>query len=409
MTGHDHDTRTVDGPALATDPVCGMQVDPATSRHRFEHGGVTLHFCGAGCRGKFAADPDKYLAPKQPESSPPGAIYTCPMHPEIRQLGPGSCPICGMALEPLEITAEPEANPELADMSRRFWIGLVLAAPVIALEMGGHIPGLDLHHMIAPGIASWAELTLATPVVLWAGWPFFRRGWDSLVRRSLNMFTLIALGTGAAWLYSVVATIAPGSFPPGFRSADGGVAVYFEAAAVITILVLLGQVLELRARAQTGGAIRALLNLAPKTARRLTAGDDEEIGIEQIQRGDRLRMRPGDAVPVDGEVVDGSSAVDESMVTGESMPVAKRPGDRLIGGTVNGTGALVMRADRVGSETVLARIALSWSPRPSARGRQSSAWPIAWLAGSCPWSSRSPWLPSSPGRFGDRPLPSPTP
>lgn len=359
MTGHDHDTTMLASPATATDPVCGMTVDPATSRHRFQHDGVTFHFCCAGCRGKFAADPDKYLSPKQQAEAPPppGAIYTCPMHPEIRQVGPGSCPICGMALEPLAITAEPEANPELADMNRRFWIGLVLTVPVVALEMGGHIPGLDLHHLLAPGLLNWVQFVLATPVVLWAGWPFFQRGWDSLIRRSLNMFTLIALGTGAAWLYSVAATLAPAAFPAGFRGMDGSVPVYFEAAAVITVLVLLGQVLELRAREQTGGAIRALLNLAPKTARRITAGGtDEEIALDQIHPGDRLRVRPGDGVPVDGEVMEGSSAVDESMVTGESMPVAKRAGDRVIGGTVNGTGALVMRADRVGSETVLARI-----------------------------------------------------
>lgn len=357
MTSHNRHPASVADREMATDPVCGMKVDPATSPHRFEHGGVTFHFCCAGCRGKFAADPDRYLAPNQEKAATPGAVYTCPMHPEIRQIGPGSCPICGMALEPVTITAEPEANPELADMSRRFWIGLALTVPVVALEMGGHVPGLDLHHLIAPGLVNWLQFILATPVVLWAGWPFFRRGWDSLVRRSLNMFTLIALGTGAAWLYSVVATVAPGVFPAGFRAADAGVAVYFEAASVITVLVLLGQVLELRAREQTGGAIRALLNLAPRTARRVTAGGtDEEITLDQVQPGDRLRVRPGEGVPVDGAVLDGSSAVDESMVTGESMPVAKRPGDQVIGGTVNGTGALIMSADRVGSETVLARI-----------------------------------------------------
>ena len=275
------------------------------------------------------------------------ATYTCPMHPEIRQVGPGSCPICGMALEPLTVSAEPEANPELADMSRRLWIGAALTVPVVALEMLPH-PGFD---------ANWLQFVLATPVVLWAGFPFFQRGWDSLVRRSLNMFTLIALGTGAAWVYSVVATIAPGLFPAGFRAAGGSVAVYFEAAAVITVLVLLGQVLELRARERTGGAIRALLNLAPRTARRITAGgDDEEIPLDRIHPGDLLRVRPGDGVPVDGVVVEGSSAVDESMVTGESMPVAKRVGDRVIGGTINGTGAFIARADRVGPETMLARI-----------------------------------------------------
>jgi P-type Cu+ transporter len=359
VPGHDHDTTILANPATVTDPVCGMTVDPATSRHRFEHDGVTFHFCCAGCRDKFSADPGKYLKPKQPDAAPPpsAAIYTCPMHPEIRQVGPGSCPICGMALEPLAISAEQETNPELVDMNRRFWIGLALTVPVVALEMSGHIPGLDLHHLFAPGLLNWIQLVLATPVVLWAGWPFFQRGWDSLVRRSLNMFTLIALGTGTAWLYSVVATLVPGAFPDGFRGMDGSVPVYFEAAAVITVLVLLGQVLELRAREQTGGAIRALLNLAPKTARRIAdGGTDEEIALDQVHPGDRLRVRPGDGVPVDGEVLEGNSAVDESMVTGESMPVAKRAGDRVVGGTVNGTGALVMRADRVGSETVLARI-----------------------------------------------------
>ena len=336
------------GDACLTDPVCGMMVDPATSRHRFEHAGNTFHFCCAGCRDKFAADPERYLAPKVQPPATPGSVYTCPMHPEIRQTGPGSCPICGMALEPITVTAEPGANPELVDMSRRLWIGAALTVPVVALDM---LPHLGFN-------ANWPQLILATPVVLWAGWPFFRRGWDSLLRRSLNMFTLIALGTGAAWAYSVVATLAPGLFPAGFHAPDGDVAVYFEPAAVITVLVLVGQVLELRAREQTGGAIRALLNLAPKTARRITdSGDDEEeVPLEQIHPGDRLRVRPGDSVPVDGEVLDGASAVDEAMVTGEAMPVTKRPGDHVIGGTINGTGALIIRADRVGSETMLARI-----------------------------------------------------
>src|SRR5215472_6724988 len=342
-------------PSAAVDPVCGMTVDPTTSRHRFAHGGATFHFCCAGCREKFAADPDRYLAPG-PEVQPAGGIYTCPMHPQIRQSGPGSCPICGMALEPVTISAEPEPNPELADMRRRLWVGLALTLPVVALDMGGHLP-LALHRLIAPDTVNWLQLVLASPVVLWAGAPFLRRGWESLVRRSLNMFTLIALGTGAAWLYSVVATVAPGAFPPGFRAADGGVAVYFEAASVITVLVLIGQVLELRAREQTGGAIRALLGLAPKTARRITAEDaDEEVSLDLIRPGDRLRVRPGDRVPVDGSVLEGGGAVDESMVTGESMPVPKQPGARVIGGTMNDTGAFVMRAEAVGSETMLARI-----------------------------------------------------
>ncbi len=334
-----------------------MTVDPTTSRHHFDYDGTTFHFCCAGCRAKFAVDPDGYLTPRTPDRAPAGAIFTCPMHPEIRQVGAGSCPICGMALEPLAVTAEPGANPELADMKLRLWIGLALTAPVFALDMAGHLPRVGLHRVIGSGFETWIELILATPVVLWAGGPFFRRGWDSLVRRNLNMFTLIALGTGAAWLYSMVATLAPASFPDGFRATDGSVAVYFEPAAVITVLVLLGQVLELRAREQTGSAIRALLNLAPKIAHRINAnGTDEAIALELVQPGDRLRVRPGDSVPVDGQVLDGASAVDESMVTGESLPVARRAGDRLIGGTVNGTGALIMRADRVGSETVLARI-----------------------------------------------------
>jgi P-type Cu+ transporter len=325
-----------------------MMVDPATSRHRFEHASNTFHFCCAGCRDKFAADPERFLAPKVQPPATPGSVYTCPMHPEIRQTGPGSCPICGMVLEPITVTAEPGANPELVDMTRRLWIGAALTVPVVALDM---LPHLGVN-------ANWPQLILATPIVVWAGWPFFRRGWDSLLHRSLNMFTLIALGTGAAWAYSIVATLAPGLFPAGFHAPDGDVAVYFEPAAVITVLVLVGQVLELRAREQTGGAIRALLNLAPKTARRITdSGDDEEeVPLEQIHPGDRLRVRPGDSVPVDGEVLDGTSAVDEAMVTGEAMPVTKRPGDHVIGGTINGTGALIIRADRVGSETVLARI-----------------------------------------------------
>jgi Cu+-exporting ATPase len=286
-----------------------------------------------------------------------GVIYTCSMHPQIRQVGPGNCPICGMTLEPVKATADVGENRELVDMTRRFWMGLALTLPVFILEMGGHIPALGLDDLVPPRISTWIQFALSTPVVLWAGWPFFERAWASVVHRSLNMFSLIALGTGAAYIYSIFATFAPGMFPAGFREMGGTVAVYFEAAAVITVLVLLGQVLELRARAQTGGAIRALLKLAPKTARRLKpGGDDEEVALELVQAGDRLRVRPGDGVPVDGEVLEGKSAVDESMVTGESMPAAKQPGDKLIGGTVNGTGSLVMRADRVGADTMLARI-----------------------------------------------------
>jgi Cu+-exporting ATPase len=351
----------------AIDPVCGMEVDPAASDYHIDRGDQVVHFCCAGCRTKFAADPAKYTAggahvdseaqPNKAEPEIAGALYTCPMHPEIRRDAPGNCPICGMTLEPLTITAAAQPNHELADMTRRFWIGLVFALPVFVLEMAGHIPWLGLHRVISPATATWVEFALSTPVVLWAGRPFFERAWASVVNRSLNMFSLIALGTGAAYLYSAIATLAPNIFPAGFRGMDGAVAVYFEAAAVITVLVLLGQVLELRAREQTGGAIRALLNLAPKTARRITAsGQDEEVPLDAVAIGDRLRVRPGDGVPVDGVVVDGSSAVDESMVTGESMPAVKAAGDKLIGGTVNTTGSFVMQAEKIGADTMLARI-----------------------------------------------------
>ena len=285
-----------------------------------------------------------------------GAIYTCPMHPQIRRTEPGNCPICGMALEPISAAEETGPSPELIDMSRRFWIGGVLAVPTVILEMGGHFPGLNLHHFISPQLSVWLQFLFATPVVVWAGWPFFTRGWASVRSRSLNMFSLIALGVGAAYLYSLAATFAPALFPATLQQ-DGVVAVYYEAAAVITVLVLLGQVLELRAREKTGSAIRALLNLAPKTARRVRSdGSDEEVPMEQVQIGDHLRIRPGDSVPVDGVVEEGKSAVDESMVTGESMSVEKEPGAEVIGGTINGTGSLVMRAEKVGSDTVLARI-----------------------------------------------------
>jgi Cu+-exporting ATPase len=293
----------------------------------------------------------------RPSAATARTIYTCPMHSQIRQVGPGNCPICGMTLDPVKATAEVGENHELKDMSRRFWVGLVITVPVFVLEMGGHIPPLGLDKLVSPQVSTWVQFALSTPVVVWAGWPFFERAWASLVHRSLNMFSLIALGTGAAYLYSLVATFAPGLFPAGFHGMGGTVAIYYEAAAVITVLVLLGQVLELRAREQTGGAIRALMKLAPKTAHRLKAnGEDEEVALELIQVGDRLRVQPGDGVPVDGEVLEGKGAVDESMVTGESMPAAKQPGDKLIGGTVNGTGSLVMRADRIGADTMLARI-----------------------------------------------------
>jgi P-type Cu+ transporter len=342
---------------LAIDPVCGMSVDPHTTPHRADYKGRTYYFCAAGCRTKFVADPERYLGDtaRAEEPVPEGTIFVCPMHLEVRQVGPGSCPICGMALEPELATAEAGPNPELADMSRRFWIGLALALPVFALEMGGHLVGL--HMLLAQQTNHALQFAFATPVVLWAGWPFFVRGWQSLQTRNLNMFTLVAMGTGVAWAYSTLATIAPGVFPAAFRAHDGSVAVYFEAAAVITVLVLLGQVLELRAREQTSGAIRALLDLAPKTARRIGEdGGEEEIPLDAVAVGDRLRVRPGEKVPVDGEVIEGRSAVDESLVTGESMPVMKEAGAKAIAGSLNTTGSFVMRAQKVGRETMLAQI-----------------------------------------------------
>ncbi|MBN8945346.1 MAG: heavy metal translocating P-type ATPase [Rhizobiales bacterium] len=341
------------------DPVCGMDVDSQTSEHRAEHGGRTYYFCSAGCKSKFEAAPTRYLAGEAAMPAGPaaeGTVYTCPMHPQIRQIGPGSCPICGMALEPAIVTADSAPSHELVNMTRRFWIGLALTLPVLLLEMGAHlVPAL--HQWVPPARSTWIQLGLATPVVLWAGWPFFVRGWQSLVTRNLNMFTLIAMGTGVAWLYSVVATVAPALFPAGFRSGDGTVAIYFEAASVITVLVLLGQVLELRAREQTSGAIRALLDLAPKTARRIREdGTEEEVPLETIAIGEQLRVRPGEKIPVDGLVIDGRSSVDESMVTGESMPVTKTKDDAVIGGTLNQSGALIIRAEKVGRDTMLARI-----------------------------------------------------
>ncbi|WP_316163678.1 heavy metal translocating P-type ATPase [Bradyrhizobium sp. SZCCHNRI20481] len=353
--GHEHHAHQHDQ-AKVIDPVCGMSVDPATSKHRFEHEGHTFHFCSAGCRTRFAADPDKYRGEREsPPAMPAGTIYTCPMHPEIRQVGPGTCPICGMALEPDVISLDDAPNPELADMTRRFWIGTLLAAPVVVLEMGGHLVGG--HGFVDPMLSNWIQLALATPVVLWAGWPFFVRGWQSVQTRNLNMFTLIAMGTGVAYVYSVIATLAPQTFPPAFRGHGGAVAVYFEAAAVITVLVLLGQVLELRARDATSGAIKALLQLAPKTARRLdTDGNDHEVEIAELAVGDRLRVRPGEKVPVDGIILEGRSSLDESLVTGESMPVTKAESERVIAGTLNQTGSFVMRADKVGRETLLSQI-----------------------------------------------------
>lgn len=362
QTGHDHGNhRHHDhhAPAATTvrDPVCGMTVDPATSKHRFDYRGETWHFCSAGCRTKFAADPASYLEKhsKPKAAVPEGTIYTCPMHPEIRQVGPGSCPICGMALEPEIASLDAPPNPELADMTRRFWVGLVLALPAVVLEMGGHLVGG--HGWVDPTLSNWIQFAFATPVVLWAGWPFFVRGWQSLVTRNLNMFTLIAMGTGVAYLYSVIGTVAPGVFPATFRGHGGAVAVYFEAAAVITVLVLLGQVLELRAREATSGAIKALLQLAPKTARRIgDDGADHEVEIDALVVGDHLRVRPGEKVPVDGVILEGRSSLDESLVTGESMPVTKEPGSKVIAGTLNQSGGFVMRADKVGRDTLLSQI-----------------------------------------------------
>ncbi|TQL68879.1 Cu+-exporting ATPase [Nocardioides albertanoniae] len=402
MSSHAHEP-----PPHAADPVCGMSVDPANTPHSVTYRGERYFFCSAGCRQRFMADPVTYAGDATPPadhdhnasyghqtpdrhahadhdqhhheehhphaeasaqpaeaSAPPATEWTCPMHPEIRRPGPGACPICGMALEPLIASVEEGPSPELRDMTRRFWVGVALAVPVVVLEMGGHFVDA-IGEAIPQSVSNWIQLVLATPVVLWAGWPFFVRGWASVRTRNLNMFTLIAMGTGVAWLYSVVATVSPEIFPDSFRSSadmadgmgSGAVDVYFEAASVITVLVLLGQVLELRAREQTSGAIRALLDLAPKTARRVRAdGTDEEIGLDDVIVGDRLRVRPGDQIPVDAVVTEGRSSVDEAMVTGESMPVSKSEGDHVIGGTINTTGGLLVRAERVGRDTMLARI-----------------------------------------------------
>ena len=353
---HGHDHQHSDSKVTVRDPVCGMAVDPATSPHRFDYRGETYHFCSAGCRSKFAADPKQYLGTSEPKAAlPEGTIYTCPMHPQIRQVGPGNCPICGMALEPEVASLDTPPNPELADMTRRFWIGLVLSVPPVVLEMGGHLVGG--HGWVDQTLSNWIQLVFASPVVLWAGWPFFVRGWQSLLTRNLNMFTLIAMGTGVAYVYSVVGTVVPESFPATFRGHGGAVAVYFEAAAVITVLVLLGQVLELRAREATSGAIKALLELAPKTARRIdNDGADHEVQIDSLKVGDRLRVRPGEKVPVDGVILEGRSSLDESLVTGESMPVTKEVGGKVIAGTLNQSGGFVMRADKVGRDTLLSQI-----------------------------------------------------
>jgi heavy metal translocating P-type ATPase len=362
---------------VVKDPVCGMDVDPTRTVFASEHEGETFSFCSGHCKDGFDANPMIFVSARaghaDDESASAGhadmrsataaevavagevSEWTCPMHPEVRRSAPGSCPICGMALEPVTVTADSGPSPELADMTRRFWVAVALSVPVFLLGMGGDlIPAI--HDVISPRASAWTQLVLATPVVLWAGWPFFERGWTSVRTMKLNMFTLIAMGTGVAWLFSVLATIAPGIFPDAFRM-DGTVDVYFEAAAVITTLVLLGQVLELRARERTSGAIRALLDLTPKTAHRISPdGTEDEITLDLVQIGDRLRVRPGEAVPVDGTVEDGRSSLDESLVTGESMPTTKTTGDTVIGGTVNQTGSLIMRADRIGRDTMLARI-----------------------------------------------------
>jgi Cu+-exporting ATPase len=352
-----HDHREAEMAEVATDPVCGMSIDPATTPHIEAHGGERHYFCSAGCLAKFKADPDRYAAKGAPVAADTaeGAIWTCPMHPEIQRPGPGSCPICGMALEPVMPAAADGPSEEYRDMRRRFWVGLVFALPVLALEMGGHVTGL--HQFVGRQTSNWIQMLLATPVVLWAGWPFFERAWLSIRNKSFNMFTLIAMGTGVAWGYSMIAAMTPDAFPVAFRAADGSVAVYFEAAAVITVLVLLGQLLELRARETTSGAIRVLLDLTPKRARRVGSdGSDEEIALDAVEVGDVLRIRPGEKVPVDGIVLEGRGTVDESMVTGESMPVTKAVGAALIGGTINQTGGLLMRSEKIGRDTMLARI-----------------------------------------------------
>ncbi len=345
------------------DPVCGMTVDPANAAASLESPGVTLYFCSQACAAKFRAAPQEYLKakPVTPAWHPHAEVashgeYTCPMHPELVRPGPGSCPICGMALEPREVTSE-ESNPELIDMTRRFWISAVLALPMLALMVSEFLSSMPMQHMFAARVWTWIEFALATPVVLWCGFPFFIRGWQSIVHRSLNMFTLIALGTGTAYLYSVFATFVPQIFPASLRGSGGQIDVYFEPAAVIVALVLLGQVLELRARSQTSGAIRALLGLAPKTAKRLDdKGGEADVPLDQVQVGDRLRVRPGEKVPVDGSVLEGHSSVDESMISGEPIPVEKDKGARVTAGTVNGTGGFVMRAERIGADTLLAQI-----------------------------------------------------
>jgi Cu+-exporting ATPase len=403
--GHAHPH--ADAPRGVKDPVCGMTVDPHTAKHRAEYHGRTYYFCSARCRERFEAEPEKFLSPEQAkEEIPEGTVYTCPMHPEVRQVGPGACPICGMALEPALVSADQGTNPELVDMTRRFWIGVALTVPVVILEMGAHVFGRNI---LPPQLSNWAQFVLATPVVLWAGWPFFERGWRSLTTRNLNMFTLIALGTGVAWTYSVIATAFPGTFPHDFRGHEGEVAVYFEPAAVITVLVLLGQVLELRAREQTSGAIRALLNLAPRLARRIAAdGTESEVTLDRIIVGDRLRVRPGEKVPVDGAIVEGRSALDESAVTGESLPVSRGIGDPVIGGTINQSGAFIMEAQKVGRDTLLARIVQMVATAQRSRAPiqrladQVSSWfvPLVILIAVLAFAAWSIWGPEPRFTFG---------
>jgi len=358
MSEHEHHhSHEKHGKHSKKDPVCEMSVDPDTAEHRSEHAGKTWYFCSSGCQAKFDNDPEKYFSEENKPAEPvaPGTMYTCPMHPEIRQQGPGDCPICGMALETEDVSIDVGPSEELTDMTRRFWIGVALALPVLVLEMGGHLTGLD--QIVPPQMSNWIQLILATPVVAWCGWPFFVRGWKSVLSRNLNMFTLVSIGTGVALIYSLVATLAPQVFPGAFRQQDGSVAVYFEAAAVIVVLVLLGQVLELRAREKTSGAIKALLDLAPATARKLgDESDESDVSLDQVKVGDRLRVRPGDKVPLDGEVLEGSSNVDESMVTGEPLAVSKKPGDQVVGGSINQQGSFIMRTDKVGRDTMLSQI-----------------------------------------------------
>src|SRR3954464_11964155 len=402
-------------PTLAKDPVCGMNVDPAKAKATAEHSGQKYYFCCTACAQKFQSNPEEYLRPKSalvkigaprtakptplvtqtpastttqkpagayvcpmcPEvrESKPGACptcgmalerefpaaltkteYTCPMHLEIVRDQPGNCPICGMALEPRNVVTTEEDNPELRDMTRRFWVSAALTIPLLAIAMADMLPGMPMQRVLSAAWLPWIELVLATPVVLWGGWPFFQRGWASIVNRSTNMFTLIAMGTGVAYLYSLIATLAPGTFPASFREMSDRLALYFEAAAAIVTLVLLGQVLELRARSRTGAAIRALLDLSPRSARVIRNGTEQDVPLDQVQVGDRLRVRPGEKVPVDGVVLEGRSSVDESMITGESLPVEKTEAARVIGATVNASGSFIMRAERVGSETLPAQI-----------------------------------------------------